>query len=121
MVTVKALLAVAIVKKCKLHQIDVHNGFLYDDLDAKVYMQLPLGFSTKDSTKMWKLKKVLYGLQQTPCYWLSKLATSLKKFRFVQSYFCYSLFTYCENDIHLSALIYVDDLIIARNNFQAIA
>ena len=99
----------------------VHNAFLHGDLDEDVYMQLPSGFSIMDSTKVYEMMKSLYGLQQTPRCWLSKLVVALKKFGIFQSYSDYSLFTYCENDIRLSVLIiYVDNLIIVENNSRAV-
>ena len=120
MVTLRAFLAVVVVKKWELHQIDVHNVFLHGDLDEEVYMQLPPGFSTKDSTKVCKLKKSLCGLRQAPRSRFSKLVAALKEYGFVRSYSDYSLFAYCENDICLSVLIYVDDSFIAGNNSQAV-
>ncbi|GAA0159077.1 hypothetical protein LIER_15947 [Lithospermum erythrorhizon] len=44
MVTVHAFLAVAVIQKWKLHQMDVHNAFLHDDLDEEVFMKLSPGF-----------------------------------------------------------------------------
>lgn len=44
-VTVRTLLSMAVARKWEIHQMDVHNTFLYGDLHEEVYMKLALGFS----------------------------------------------------------------------------
>ena len=41
MVSVRTFLAVATIRNWELHQMDVHNAFLYSYLDEEVYMRLP--------------------------------------------------------------------------------
>ncbi|GAA0164844.1 transmembrane signal receptor [Lithospermum erythrorhizon] len=121
MVTVRVFLAVAAVKKWELHQMDVHNAFLHGDLSEKVYMQLPPGFYKGCPGLVCKLNKSLYGLKQTPRCWFSKLATTLKRYGFTQSYSDYSLFTLCKGQMRFHVLVYVDDLIISGNDSAAIS
>lgn len=120
MVTVLTFLAVAAARKWELHQMDVNNAFLHGDLDEEVYMKLPPGFSSTDQNKVCKLKKSLYGLRQAPRCWFTKLASALKEYGFVQSYSDYSLFTYRQQNVHLSVLVYVDDLIVAGDNAHVV-
>ncbi|XP_074373550.1 uncharacterized protein LOC141713884 [Apium graveolens] len=112
MVTVRMFLAVAAAKNWELHQMDVHNAFLHGDLDEEVYMKLPPGFNSLFPGKVFRLRKSLYGLRQTPRQWFAKLSATLKFFDFKQSYADYSLFYYTKGDVSLHVLVYMDDLII---------
>lgn len=68
--TVKVLLAVAGHNGWVLHQMDVHNAFLYGTLDHVTYMVQPMGFENKNHLDyVYKLKKAIYGLKQSPKSW----------------------------------------------------
>ncbi|CAH9143337.1 unnamed protein product [Cuscuta epithymum] len=121
MVTVRAFLAVAACKNWELHQMDVHNAFLHGDLNEEVYMTLPPGYATQDTTLVCKLRKSLYGLKQAPRCWFAKLVNALQGYGFIQSFADYSLFTRTRGTIQLNVLVYVDDLVISGNDSDAIA
>ncbi|GKA69167.1 retrovirus-related pol polyprotein from transposon TNT 1-94 [Tanacetum coccineum] len=120
MVTVRVFLAIAAAKQWELHQMDVHNAFLHGDLEEEVFMKLPPGLHKGQPGEACKLRKSLYGLRQAPRCWFSKLSSALKKYGFVQSYSDYSLFTLQQNGVQLNVLMYVDDLIVSRNDHEAI-
>lgn len=103
------LLKIMAAKNWEAHQIDVYNVFLHGDLKEEVYMKLSQGVQHKDSTKVCRLYKSLYGLRQAPRCLFEKLTSALTKFGFKQSYVDYLLFTLSRGGLELRVLIYVDD------------
>ncbi|CAN0102501.1 unnamed protein product, partial [Heterosigma akashiwo] len=60
--------------------------FLNSDIDGDVYVKQPPGFVDKDHPhKVWKLKKALYGLRQSPRLWYNTLHEFLLQQNFVRS------------------------------------
>jgi hypothetical protein len=57
-------LAFSMAKGFKLHQMDVKNAFLNGVLEEEVYVRQPPGFESKKYPhRVYKLRKVLYGLK----------------------------------------------------------
>jgi len=54
----------------ELDQLDVKTTFLYGDLEEEIYMSQLTEFKTVGKEYMvCKLKKLLYGLKQSPRQW----------------------------------------------------
>ncbi|KAD4177991.1 hypothetical protein E3N88_26582 [Mikania micrantha] len=120
LVTVRTLLAVAVKKGWHIHQLDVNNAFLHGDLHEDVYMKIPQGFGKHDDNRVCKLKKSLYGLKQASRNWYQKFTNSLLEIGFKQARPDPSLFLFKKTNVFISALIYVDDVIMVGNDLNKI-
>jgi hypothetical protein len=97
--------------------MDVKSAFLNGFLEEEVYVDQPPGFDVQEQpTKVYQLKKALYGLNQAPRAWYNKIDTYLIKSGFSRSQNEPTLYT--KTDQHGKILIvclYVDDMIYTRN------
>ncbi|KAF5819015.1 putative RNA-directed DNA polymerase [Helianthus annuus] len=83
-------------------------------------MKIPQGFGKQDDNRVCKLKKCLYDLKQASRNWYQKFTHSLLEIGFKQTPANYSLFIFKENKIFVAALIYVDDVVLVRNDSRKI-
>lgn len=120
LVTVRCLLAVAVVRQWHIHQLDVNNAFLHGDLEEDVYMQIPQGFARKGETRVCKLHKSLYGLRQASRNWYSKFTHAVTSLGYSQSAADPSLFTFTSQSSFVAVLVYVDDVIVTGNDLVRI-
>ena len=57
-----------------IHQIDVKTMFLNGIIEEEVYIDNPEGFEIfNNELHVYRLKRVLYGLNQAPCAWYTRI------------------------------------------------
>jgi hypothetical protein len=84
--SIRFLLSVAATFDFEVEQMNVKTSFLHGDLEEEIYMKKPEGFVVKGKKELvWKLKKSLYGLKQSPRMWYQKINTYLLRFGFTRS------------------------------------
>ena len=92
--------------------MDVKIAFLNDFITEEIYIEQPPGFQNFNfPNHVFKLKKVLYGLKQTPRVWYERLSKFLSKNDFKMGKFDTILFIKTKENDMLLVQIYVNDII----------
>jgi hypothetical protein len=117
--SIRSLIVVAFVRRWDLFQMDVKNVFLNGDLGEKVYMQPPPGYDHPPH-KVCRLRQALYGLKQAPQAWFAKFSSTIAQIGFVFSPYDSALFIRRSDAGLILLLLYVDDMIITRDDIVGI-
>ncbi|GKC99354.1 putative ribonuclease H-like domain-containing protein [Tanacetum coccineum] len=109
---IRLFLAYASFKDFVVYQMDVKSAFLYGKIEEDVYVYQPPGFEDPDFLdKVYKVKKALYGLHQTPRAWYETLSTYLLDNEFQRGKINKTLFIKRYKCDILLVQVYVDDII----------
>lgn len=112
MSTIRLLLIIGNQLKFYFIQLDVKNAFLNGIIEDDVFIYPPEGIQSNPS-KVFKLKKSLYGLKQSSRCWNSKIDSYLLKIGFERSSNDYCLYVMNKTDSKVYILLYVDDIILS--------
>jgi hypothetical protein len=82
--SIRILMAIVNQFNLELEQMDVKTAFLHGDLEETIYMEQPNGF-VENKSKVYLLKKSLYGLKQSPGQWFRCFDEFLLKTEVVRS------------------------------------
>lgn len=111
--TVCTLICLVVSHNWSLRQFDVICAFLHGTLSGDVYKAQPPCFSDKNfSSYIYRFRKSIYWLKQTPRTWYRALHASLRSVGFRSTQSDASLFVYSNDGIVAYLLVYVDDLIL---------
>lgn len=105
----------------EVHNIDVKTPFFLGELKETVYVTQPEAFEKRgEEHKVYKLKKVFFGLKQAPRAWNNKLNHILCELQFSKCSKEPSIYRkYVSGDL-LVVAVYVEDLFVTRTNARII-
>jgi len=102
--------------------MDVNNAFLHGAIFEDVYMSQPSGFiHPYFPNHICKLHKALYGLKQAPRAWYQELKSFIVASGFFNAKSDSSFFIYKQDHVIAYFLVYVDDLLLMRNDVTFLA
>ena len=112
--SVRLILVMTIIMGLENKQIDYTAAFVQAPIDTDVYIEMPRMFSTPG--KVWKLKKSIYGLKQSPRNYFLHLKEKLERLGFTQSNADPCLFI----STTVICLVYVDDALLVYKDQSAV-
>ena len=112
--TVRLILVMTIIMGLENKQIDYTAAFVQAPIDTEVYIDMPKMFSVPG--KVWKLRKSIYGLKQSPRNYFLHMKQKLEKLGFTQSNADSCLFI----SATVICLIYVDDALLVYKDQSAV-
>ena len=115
--TIIILLSLTTNYNWDLQQLNIKNTFLNGDLEEEIYMKV-LGFECNLTTEnVYKLKKALHKLKQSPMVQFGRFAKVMKNMGYRQSQENHTLFVKHSNLGGVTTLlVYVDNIIMTRND-----
>ena len=116
-------LTVAIVAQLdlELYQMDVKTSFLNGELDEEIYMTQPMGFEVKgQELKVCKLKRSIYGLEQSSRQWYFRFHNSIISHSFEMIEKDHYVYLNHSKKSVLILSLYVDNILIAGNDMDSI-
>lgn len=114
--TIRTVLAIVASRDLMLRQFDIKTAFLNGDLEDRIFMSQPEGFSD-GTNRVCLLKKSLYGLKQAPRAWNETFDKFLRRFGLEQSASDQCMYT--GKDVIF--VLYVDDGLVATESVGAIS
>ena len=118
--TLRAFLAEVAACDMELQHLDVKTAFLNGELEERVFIQQPPGYQEGAPGMVCRLRKALYGLRQAPRAWHLRLSAELEARGFTASSADPSLYTKGGSDHNVLVLVYVDDILLASDNPNAL-
>ena len=114
---IRILMVFAAHKNFKLYQMDVKSAFLNGYLHEEVYLKQPPSFvHEKHPDYVYRLKKSVYGLRQSPRCWYERLSTFLVDSGFIRGTLDPTLFIFHKKNDFLLVQVYVDDIVFGSSN-----
>jgi hypothetical protein len=84
--SIRFILSIAPAFDLEVEHMNVKTTFLHGDLEEEIYMKQSKGFVvTRKKELVCKIKKSLYGLNQSPRMWYQKFDTYIRGLGFVRS------------------------------------
>jgi hypothetical protein len=113
---IKMFLAFSCFKNFKFYQMDVKSTFINGNIEEEVYIEQLEEFEFLDNEDfVCELNKSLYGLNQAPKSWYSRLEKYLQQQCFKRGAPYNNIYIKTYNDNLLINVVYVDDIIFGSN------
>jgi len=113
LITLKILLLMSLAKDWSVRTADVSTAFLHATLTTDVYVKPPAEYYPAGGV-LWKLRRALYGLKNSPRLWQDHFAQVMSDHNFARAKSDANLYVHGSGKLYV--LCYVDDLLMVGND-----
>lgn len=117
--SIRILLAIAAQENLVLKQCDVKSAFLYGEIEEEIYVRPPDEVDIEEG-KVWKLKKSLYGLKQSPRNWNKRFNELVTTFGLTRSNADPCIYYGNGQRRRILLAVYVDDILVAGHQEEVV-
>ncbi|MCR2847927.1 hypothetical protein KN825_15195, partial [Weizmannia coagulans] len=119
--SIRSLIVIATYYDYEIWQMDVKTTFLNGNLLEDVYMTQPEGFvQSKDSNKVCKLQRSIYGLKQASRSWNLRFDESVKEFGYIKNEDEPYVYKKSSGSTIVFLVLYVDDILLIGNDIPTL-
>ncbi|GJR87328.1 retrovirus-related pol polyprotein from transposon TNT 1-94 [Tanacetum coccineum] len=119
--SIRMVLAIASLRNLDVHQMDVKMTFLNGNLEEEIYMNQPEGFiALGQESKVFRLVKSLYSLNQSPKQWHQKFDHTMLHSGFKINECDKCVYVKDTSSGYVILCLYVDDMLIIGSNDKMI-
>ena len=115
--SIQILLAIVTHYDYEVRQLDVKTAFLKSYVEEEIFMEQPKGFESKESSKVCKLNRSIYGLRQASRSWNHRFDKAIRSYGFIKNED-----EPCDKKVSWSPLtflvLYIDDILLIGNDID---
>lgn len=113
--TLRLCFSIAVAHGLHVHHLDVSTAFLNGSLSEDIFMYQPEGF-VSDASKVYKLKKAIYGLKQASRSWYERMDEVVLSVGFKKSQHEPCVYFWRDGASMVIICVYVDDFFVFFND-----
>ena len=118
---IRTFFSILAMHDLEFEQLDVKTVFLHGELDEEIYRDQPEGFIVPGKENyVYKLKRSLYGLKQSPRQWYKRFDSFMLSHGFKRSEYDRCVYINIVDGSPIYLLLYVDDMLIAAKSREEI-
>jgi len=81
-------------------------------------MEQPPGYVAQGENTVWRLRKVIYGLKQSPRAWFEKFSIVISDIEFSRCHSDHSVFVHHAKIGSVILTVYVDDILLIKSDWS---
>ena len=118
--SIRILMSLAMTFDLEIEKMDMETTFLHGDLEEKKYVKKLKVLLKGKEELVYRLKKSLYGLNNSPRMWYQNFDTCIFSLVFLRSKVDHCVYSKKEGVHFIYGALYVDDMLLVRNDMDAI-